>query len=181
MTNDPNDDRATLELSDSDRIRSLEERLYQLEAANQIRNLKAEYGMLVDDRYTRRGPREGPELDALAERIGELFTEDAIWDGGAGLGRCEGRAAIIERMRKPTLQFSWHYFVKPNIRVMGREANATWDLLAPCTTANGQAMWMSGTEHDQYRFVGDRWLHSDMKLRVVFLAPHETGWARSPR
>jgi hypothetical protein len=81
-------------------------------------------------------------------------------------------------MAQPTLLFSWHYFVKPKIVVDGDQARGRWDLLAPCTTADGRPHWMAGVEDDEYRKVEGVWLHSAMKLRVVFLAPHETGWAR---
>jgi hypothetical protein len=37
---------------------------------------------------------------------------------------------------------------------------------------------MVGIEHDDYRRAGDGWLHRSMKLEVVFLAPHETGWKK---
>lgn len=38
--------------------------------------------------------------------------------------------------------------------------------------------WMSGVEEDEYARVDGRWLHSRMALRVVFMAPHDRGWAR---
>ena len=48
----------------------------------QIKQLKARYALACDDDY---------DADALAE----LFTEDAIWDGGF-MGRAEGRDGIHE-------------------------------------------------------------------------------------
>jgi hypothetical protein len=39
---------------------------------------------------------------------------------------------------------------------------------------------MAGVEHDEYVREGDRWLHEQMKLDVVFLAPHDRGWAKRP-
>lgn len=159
------------------RIEALEERLRVLEAIEEIRGLKSRYAALVDDRYARGAPRAPEELMERARRIAELFTEDAVWDGGPALGVCRGRAELVERMARPTLLFSWHYFVKPRIEVEGERARGSWDLLAPCTTADGRPHWMAGVEDDEYRRVEGRWLHSAMKLRVVFLAPHETGWS----
>ncbi len=161
-------------------VRALERRLAAVEDAEAIRNLKARYAALVDDRYARGRPREAPALETLARKIAALFTEDALWDGGQALGRCRGREAIYERFRQPTLHFSWHYFVKPRIEVEGDAARATWDVLAPCTTRDDRPHWMAGVEEDAYRRVDGQWLHSRMQLRVVFMAPHDRGWARGP-
>lgn len=161
-------------------VRSLKTRLLALEDVEAIRRLKARYGELVDARYARGRPREKPELEALARQIAGLFTEDAVWDGGKGLGMCRGRDAIERRFLEPTLHFSWHYFVKPRIRVEGDRARATWDILAPCTTTDDRPHWMAGVEEDEYARVDGEWLHSRMQLRVVFMAPHERGWVRRP-
>ena len=158
-------------------VRALEARLARVEAEQEIARLKARYGALVDARYGRHGPKPREELEPLARQIAELFTEDAVWDGGAGLGLCRGREAIRGRFLEPTLRFSWHYFVKPRIEVAGDRARGTWDLLAPGTTRDGVATWLAGVEDDEYARVDGVWLHSAMKLRVVFLAPHEQGWA----
>jgi hypothetical protein len=161
-------------------VERLSARLRAVEDVQAIERLKARYGELVDRRYGPRGVVAAPELDALADRIAELFTEDAVWDGGELLGLCRGRAAIRERFREPTLSFSWHFFVKPRIEVDGDRARGTWDILAPCTTRDGRAQWMAGVEEDEYERAGEPWLHRAMKLRVVFLAPYEHGWARPP-
>lgn len=141
-----------------------------------IQNLKSRYANLTDQRYDRKGIVEALVLQRLADEIAELFTEDAVWDGGATLGECRGRPAIRERFLKPTLRFSWHYFVKPDIRVDGDRASARWDILAPCTAGDGQRYWMAGTEDDEYERVDGQWLHSSMRLGVVFMAPFERGW-----
>ena len=160
------------------RIAALEARVRTSEDSLAIQNLKSRYGALADARYDRRGPKPAAELADIADQIAALFTEDGVWDGGKALGRCEGRAQIAERMREPTLHFSWHYFVKPDIRVEGDVARGTWDILCPCTSQQGEAMWMAGVEDDEYRRENGIWLHTHMKLRVVFMAPHETGWAK---
>jgi hypothetical protein len=159
------------------RVHAVEARLRAVEDVQAIQRLKAHYAELVDRRYVGGRPREGPALHEIACEIAALFTEDAVWDGGPTLGRCEGRDAIYARMREPTLAFSWHFFLKPRIQVDGDTATARWDILSPCTTRDGRPHWLVGTEDDRYRRVGDAWLHSRMSLSVVFLAPHETGWA----
>jgi hypothetical protein len=159
-----------------DRIRGLEARLEEVEAVQEIQRLKAHYGALVDARLER--GVDDARREALAAQISELFTEDAVWDGGEGLGLCEGREAIRERMRNSTLLFTWHYFLKPQIRVEGDRARGTWDILAPCTGQDGTPLWMAGVEEDEYARVQGRWLHTRMNLRVVFMCPYERGWAR---
>ncbi len=160
------------------RLEALEQRLLAVEDALAIQRLKARYAELVDARYHRGAALEGDALDAAARRIADLFTEDAVWDGGPALGVCEGREALYERMRQPTLRFSWHFFLKPQVEVDGDRATARWDILSPCTTQDGRPQWLVGTEDDAYQRVDGVWLHSAMKLRVVFMAPHETGWQK---
>jgi hypothetical protein len=150
------------------RIERLETRLRVLEDAEAIRELKARYGELVDARYGRDGPKPAAELEPIARELAGLFTEDAVWDAGGRLGRCEGREAIYRRFLEPTLLASRHLFVKPRIRVEGDVAHATWDLLAPCTTPDGRPHWMAGVEEDEYVRTPDGWLHRRMKLRVLF-------------
>jgi len=162
-----------------DRIDALEARLADVEAHQAITNLKSRYASLMDARYTRQGPKSQAEIDAIAEQVAELFVEDAVWEGGGELGRCVGRDAIRERFRKPTLDWAWHFFVKPAIQVEGARAVASWDVLALCTTREGRAMWMVGVEHDEYARVEGRWLHTRMQLDAKLMAPHERGWAPS--
>ena len=166
-------------MSDTDAaLRALEARLRVLEDMEAIRRLKAHYAELVDARYAEGRVADPGAVEKLAIRIGALFTEYAVWDGGTALGICRGREAIRERMANPTLRFSWHYFVKPRIEVQGDSATGRWDLLAPCTTVDDRPMWMAGVEDDVYARVGGEWLHASMKLRVVFMAPHDRGWVK---
>jgi hypothetical protein len=158
------------------RVALLEGRLAEAEAVQEIFRMKARYGELVDAR-TAPGVDDARRRE-LAREIAGLFTADGIWDGGPGNGRCEGRAAIEERLAKQTLAFSWHFFVKPQLRVAGERAWGTWDLLAPFTSADGRAMWMTGVEHDEYVREDGLWLHRSMQLHVVFACSHEKGWAR---
>ena len=161
----------------SERIAALEARLARTEAHAEVLALKSRYGALADARYSRKGPRPQAEIDAVADQLAALFTEDAVWEGGGALGRCEGRAAIHKRFREPTLQYAWHFFVKPAIQVEGDRAKATWDVLAMITTKEGRAMWMVGVEHDEYARVDGHWLHTRMQLESQLMAPHDRGWA----
>ena len=68
-------------------LADLERRIQILEDAGAIRNLKAQYAAYCDDNYD-------------ADKIAELFVEDAHWES-TGLGRFEGREAIREFFRGP--------------------------------------------------------------------------------
>jgi hypothetical protein len=158
------------------RIEALEERLRAAEDVQAIHRLKARYAQLVDARCPRVGQRTQDELDDLARQLSLLFSPSGVWDGGPALGVAEGRDAIFERLRHPTLRFTWHFFVKPRIEVVANRASGTWDILSPCTRDDGQACWMAGVEHDEYVRSGDVWLHERMKLEVVFMSPYDRGW-----
>jgi hypothetical protein len=160
-------------------LAALRARVEVAEATLAIQALKARYAELVDARY-HRGHVVAPErLATLAHEIAALFTDDAEWDGGPALGTARGRDAIAARMREPTLSFSRHLFLTPRIRVDGDHATARWDLLAPCTTADGVAQWVCGVEDDDYRRGEDsRWRHGRMVLTTVFVAPADRGWQR---
>lgn len=164
-------------MAGDDMLASLAKRVQALEDAEAIRRLKARYAELVDSRYAKGAPKSVAEIEPIATAIAALFTEDAVWDGGA-LGVCSGRDAIRARMAAPTLHFSRHYFVNPDIRLDGDRAHGRWELLAPCTSRENQPMWMAGVEDDDYERVGGVWLHARMQLGVHFFAPHERGWAK---
>lgn len=159
-------------------LEALRSRVERTEAALEIQNLKGRYAELVDRRFRRGAVIDADALARVADEIAALFTEDGVWDGGPALGVATGRAEIAERMRAPTLLFSWHYFLKPRIEVDGNGATARWDILSPCTTKDGRPHWMAGFEDDTYTRVDGSWLHQRMKLTSVFLSPHETGWQK---
>jgi len=159
-------------------VAELRVRVEAAEAVQAIQNLKAHYAQLVDERYVRGKVAPDERVAAVAEQIAALFTPDGVWDGGPALGVSSGREQIAARMRAPTLLFSWHFFLKPQIHVEGEHARARWDILSPCTTKDGRPHWMVGFEDDEYARVGGTWLHTRMKLTSVFLAPHETGWQK---
>jgi hypothetical protein len=160
-------------------VAALRARVEAAEATLALHDLKARYAALVDARYEGGAVVAEDRLAVLAEEIADLFTPDALWDGGPALGVAEGRAAIVERMRAPTLCFSRHLFVSPQLRFAGGRATGRWELLAPCTTADGTPHWMAGMEEDEYERGEDgRWRHRRMALTTTFFAPTDTGWRR---
>jgi hypothetical protein len=159
-------------------LAALRARMSSAEAVLAIQALKADYGELVDRRFSRGAVVEPETLDRVVGEIAELFTEDAVWDGGPVLGSARGRSAISQRLRAPTLTFSRHLFTKPRIRVDGESASGRWDLLSPCRTPDGRSWWMCGYEDDEYLLEGGAWRHSSMRLTTVFMTETGEGFDR---
>jgi hypothetical protein len=157
---------------------TLRRRVDGTESVLAIQSLKARYGELVDRRFSGGEVVDAPTLGGLADEAADLFTEDGTWDGGPGLGVATGRPAIADRLRRPTLTFSRHFFLKPRIEVDGDRATARWDLLAPCRRSDGTSYWMAGYEDDEYRRVDGEWLHRSMRLTTIFMSPVGDGWSR---
>lgn len=157
-------------------VSRLRRRVETTESVLEIHSLKARYGELVDQRYSAGAVVDDDKLARLAEEAADLFTEDAVWDGGSELGVARGRPAIAARLQRPTLSFSRHLFVKPRISVEGDRAEARWDLLCPCRLPDGSSWWMCGYEDDSYVRTEGGWLHQSMHLTTLFMAPVERGW-----
>jgi hypothetical protein len=162
----------------AEEVASLRRRVEASEAVLEIQSLKARYGELVDRRFEAGRVVDRPGLERLAHEAAALFTEDGTWDGGPGLGRVTGRRDIAARLSAPTLDFSRHLFLKPDIRIDGDRASARWDLLSPCRRPDGTSYWMCGYEDDDYQRVDGAWLHRSMRLTTVFMAPVGAGWTR---
>jgi SnoaL-like domain len=152
----------------------LERRVARLEAAEEIRRLKARYAAVCDTGYD-------------PDRMVPLFTRDAVWDGGERFGRHEGIDAIYAFFRGVSGQIVWalHYMVAPVVDVADdlETAAASWYLLEPCTieTEQGrQAVLITGTYADRYRREPDGWKFSEVKLDFQTISPLDEGWVRRP-
>ena len=147
-------------------LEKLESRVRDLEAADEIRNLKATYAAACDDNYN---------PDAIAA----LFVEDAVWESD-GLGNFEGREAIREFFRGISSYFTFalHYGLNPKIEVAGDTARARWYLFMPCTVSDGgRALWRAGIDDEEYVRVDGRWMFKRKKSTTIFNTPFDEGWA----
>ena len=150
-------------------MKTIEYRLRVLEDLEEIRKLKARYAAACYDNYN-------------ADAIAALFTEDAVWDGGA-LGTADGRTAIHKFFSRATefFPFAIHNVINPIIDVDGDRATAQWYLLQPATMAKGnQAVWLAAVYHDEYVRLDGRWMINRLKVTSHFLTPYEEGWVRKP-
>ena len=145
--------------------KAFEERVLVLEDIEAIKALKASYCFLTDD----------GEVDRLAE----LFTADAVWDGGV-IGRFEGRAAIREFFvdLPKLISFALHLVMNPRIEVHGDRATGQWYLVEPNTTAGREmAVWGAGRYDEEYVRVDGQWKFQRVVLEPVFWTPFDKGWA----
>lgn len=148
-------------------LQDLEKRIQTIEDIEAIKRLKARYCGYCDNGY---------DADALAA----LFTDDAIWDGGA-FGRFEGRKAIHDFFAgvSKLLPFAMHYVMNPLIEVEGDRATGRWYLFEPCTFAEGsQPVWGAAYYDDRYVKVGGAWKFQGVKITSSFWTPYELGWVK---
>lgn len=149
-------------------------RVARLEAAEQIRQLKARYANVCDTGYD-------------PDRMLPLFTSDAVWDGGARFGRYEGIDAVYGFFRDVSGQIVWalHYMIAPIVEVSDdlETATGSWYLWQPCTVVGEggpQAVWLTGRYADRYRREDGVWKFSEVLLDCQTVSPFEEGWARRP-
>ncbi len=161
-------------------IELLKKRIQALEDLEAIRKVKAKYGQLCDARYDIKtlGMKSEGEVKSIAREIANLFTQDAIWDGGEKLGVARGREEIYQRFVNSAFGFAVHYFVMPDITVEGNKAKARWYLFQAATNKENVAVWMSAVEDDEYVKIKDKWLQSYMKVTISFLTPYDQGWTK---
>ena len=148
-------------------INDLAKRVQVLEDIEAIKQLKAEYADACDDMYN-------------PERMPDLFTDDAVWDGEKeGFGKHEGIDAIKQFMTevKDGLLFGVHWFLQPRITIINEtEAKGDWYLWQTSTMASGKDILLAGMEFDQYRKVNGVWKMSYMELKLFYAADIKQGW-----
>lgn len=148
-------------------IKELARRIQAIESLEEIKKLKARYAEACDYKYN-------------LEKMMEIFTEDAVWDGGKQFGVHKGREeirALFTRASK-TFPFAIHYFVQPNIRIKGDKAYGRWYMFMAATSSDNRAVWLAGYEDDEYALIKGRWWQSRLKLTLLFQTPYEEGWHR---
>jgi uncharacterized protein (TIGR02246 family) len=148
-------------------MEDLQARLRKLRDIDEIKLLKARYAAACDRNY---------DADAVAE----LFTEDAVWDGGK-FGKAEGRENIRRFFHHAPALFSFaiHNVMNAQIEVDGARATGVWHLIQPATCEPGrQAVWLAAVYHDEYALIGGKWLFKHLKVESNFLTTYEDGWAK---
>lgn len=150
----------------------LEKRIQVLEDIEAIKQLKAEYADACDDMYN-------------PERMRDLFTEDAVWDGEKeGFGKYVGLDDVCGFFAgaKDSLLFGVHWFLQPRIEILSdTEAKGTWYLWQTSTMASGKDIFLAGKEYDTYRKENGKWKMSEMVLELFYAADIKQGWKDNKR
>ena len=144
----------------------LAERVYVLEAKDEIRRLMAAY---LDAR------------DVTHGSVADYFTDDAVWEGIGRLadllGRHEGRSAIVERFAGPVPP-GLHLIANESITVHGNDAVGYWTYLQP-TVLDGRAFWIAARYHNDFHRHEGMWRIRHVRIEGIFEAPYEEGWAQT--
>lgn len=154
-------------------IEALAKRIQILEDIESIKDLKALYAEVCDDKYN-------------PKRMADLFTDDAVWDGGDHFGVHHGRSAVIKFFAgvSDTIVFARHYFVQPRLKVDGRDlATGSWYMWMVGTfrgNKGDKAVFFAGIEEEVYQKVNGKWFFKKLKLHSDFITPYEEGWHKSP-
>jgi ketosteroid isomerase-like protein len=166
----------------------LAERVEILEAEADIRRLQARYMFLCDTPC----PEAGVENDAQRiERILDLYTEDAVWEGVGAFydnqfGRRVGKAALREHFeafwgerRDPALLLNVHYLTSEQIHVRGDEACGQWVHCQPWIFSDGSSVLRSSRLNNLFRRVDGVWKIARTRTENVFVAPLGAGWTNN--
>lgn len=169
-------------------VRALADEVQTLRAEADIRRLQARYMFLCDTPC----PEWGVEDDAdRIERILNLYTEDAVWEGVGAyydnqFGRSVGKDALRRhfqnfwgRKRDPALLLNVHYLTSEQIHVRGDEADGQWVHCQPWIFSDGSSLLRSSRLNNGFRKVNGEWKVSRTRTENVFVAPLPQGWAQS--
>jgi SnoaL-like protein len=142
-------------------------RIQVLEDIEAIRKLKARYCAACDD-------------DHNPEKLGELFTEDAVWEASS-MGRAEGRVAIQTLLgdlgKSGVIRNSAHNVFNPLIDVTGDTARGHWRLIMLYTGIHPDGTLhysrIIGWYREQYARVHGQWQFTHLYCQVEESAPYQ--------
>ena len=163
-------------------IAALQKRLEVLEAEADIRRVEARYMFLCDTPC----PEFGVEDDAQrVEKILELYTEDAVWEGvgeyyTSQFGRMVGKDALRTHFQgfwgtrqEPLLLLNAHYLTSEQIHVHenGTTADAQWIHMQPWLFSDGKSLLRSSRLNNSFRKENGQWRITRTRTENVFVAP----------
>ena len=143
------------------------EKLLWLADIEELKQLKARYAAACDNSY---------DADAIAE----LFTEDAVWDGGM-MGYAETREGIRAFFENApnVVEFAVHGLSNPIIEIDGDRATGQWYLHQPMTLKGADAcFWFCAVYHDEYVRAADGWKFQHVKVEARAFTPYEQGFGK---
>ncbi len=163
-------------MSEASEIRKLEERLAALEGESQCRRVLSRYMELCDHL----------DKDTRMEELGELFCEDAVWEGRGGkygdaFGGHRGRAAIVAflnsyREPEPHFASNAHFLTSEQLEADASSARGTWVMLQTPTFRDGSSFLMAARLRVSFRRDADTWRIERFATANLFSRPVEKGW-----
>ena len=116
------------------------------------------------------------------EKLGAMFTEDAVWENTQVFGRHEGRVAIEAFFAGISSQivFAAHLALNDIIEVDGDTATGKWRILMPCTMMeDGKKVsrWILGDYQESYVRKNQVWLFQSINFFINFNTPEYESWA----
>jgi hypothetical protein len=152
----------------------LAERVYVLEARDEIRRLMGAYVHARD----------------FGGSVDDYFTEDAVWEGVDEQVRRRwphladnilapqvGRDAIAKRFAGP-LPPVLHLLGNESITVNGDDSVGEWTYLQP-SVLGGCAYWVAGRYHIDFRWEDGRWRIRHLQVHGIFEVPYDQGWTQA--
>ena len=133
----------------------------------EIKQLKVRYAAACDDNYK-------------ADVIAELFTEDAIWDGGM-MGFARTRSGIREFFANASslVGFAVHGLSNPLIDIDGDKATGHWYLHQPMVMkGTDKGYWFSAQYQDEYVRTSTGWKFQYVKIVEKAFTPYEEGFGK---
>ena len=133
----------------------------------EIKQLKARYAAACDDNY---------DTEALAQ----LFTDDAIWDGGM-MGYAKTREGIVTFFENASnlVGFAVHGISNPIIEIDGDTAKGHWYLDQPMAMKGTDACyWYCAQYRDQYQRTAEGWKFSHVELIARAFTPYDVGFGK---
>jgi len=143
------------------------QRLEALESESAIRRIVARYFAICDDL--------GPNTPL--DELGELFSEDAIWEGkgryAKAFGRFEGRDAIIAMLRsyalpEPHFEMTAHFFSSECLTASGATGAGQWMMLQTTDYADGTADFRSARLTINFARKGGTWRIEHFRTENIF-------------
>ncbi|MFV8751964.1 nuclear transport factor 2 family protein [Nannocystaceae bacterium ST9] len=140
--------------NDGNEPHQLKARIHDLEAREQLKELKARYARGSDAVFNNPGA-------ASALALADLFTDDGVLDLGP-FGRYEGRPALLnafENVLPQGTKWSTHYIVNPLLQIDGHDATGQWYYLiqAVPNVPNAGLIQIFGSYADTYRRTPGGW------------------------
>lgn len=131
----------------------------------EIRRVTYTYAEICDDNHN-------------PDRIGSVFTEDGVWDGGEMYGTLRGQAEIREGFKgfSAAIDFSRHNLLNNIIDVDGDTAKARWYWLGLYRKRGGPDYIQAGTYYFDYKRTDRGWLISSVRPVAKISARTSVGW-----